>query len=59
MANVRDTANKVGAANGSQKPSDIAKKLNEGLGKPLDIGKTKTPLQESGNTLPPVRKGKK
>lgn len=38
------------SANGSQSVSDVAKKLNEGLGKPLTI---KTPLEGSGN------KGKK
>lgn len=36
--------------NGSQSVADVAKKLNEGLGKPTTI---KTPLEGSGN------KGKK
>lgn len=35
---------------------DIARKLNETQGKPLDISKTKTPLNKSGVTLPPVKK---
>ena len=60
MANTpRDISSKVGAANGTQTPADIARKLNEGIGKPYDISKTKTPLQESGTVLPPIRKGKK
>lgn len=39
--------------NGSQSVADVAKKLNEGLGKPLDISRTKSPLEGSG------KKGKK
>jgi hypothetical protein len=38
---------------GSQTVADVARKLNEGQGKPLDISKTKSPLEGS------VRKGKK
>lgn len=47
-----DIARKL-SGNGSQSVSDIAKKLNEGVGKPLDISKTKRPLEGSG------KKGKK
>lgn len=54
----REIATKVGANTGTKTPADIAKKLNEGLGRPLDISKTKTPLQESGTTLPAIKKGK-
>lgn len=43
---------------GSQNPHEIAKKLNEKLGKPLDIGKSRGPLRESGSTLPPMKKSK-
>ncbi len=41
-----------------QSPADVAKKLNEKQGKPLDIGATKRPLRESGTQLPPIKKGK-
>ncbi|WKZ86326.1 hypothetical protein N5B55_05070 [Ralstonia pickettii] len=36
----------------------IADKLNKANGKQLDISKTKTPLRDSGTTLPPLVKGK-
>ena len=38
-------------------PARVAEELNK-AGKPLDISKTKTPLRESGTTLPPLVKGK-
>lgn len=39
--------------NGSQSVADVAKKLNEGVGKPLDISRTQKPLEGS------TKKGKK
>jgi hypothetical protein len=53
----RDVAQKIGG-NGTKTPADIAKQLNDKTGKPLDIGRTKTPLEQSGNVLPPLKKGK-
>ncbi len=41
---------------GSVQPHEVAKKLNDSLGKPLDIGKSRGPLRESGSTLPPGKK---
>jgi hypothetical protein len=53
----RDVAQKIGG-NGTKTPADIAKQLNDKTGKPLDIGRTKTSLEQSGNALPPLKKGK-
>lgn len=41
------------SVSGSQSVADIAKKLNAGVGKPLDISRTQKPLEGSN------RKGKK
>lgn len=35
-------------ASGSKSVAEVAKGLNEGVGKPLDIGKTRKPLEGSG-----------
>lgn len=58
MATSREVAAKLGLANGSKSPQEIASNINQGTGTPLNIGRTKTPLSESGSTLPPVKKGK-
>lgn len=60
MASVdpKDIARKIGG-NGAQTPAEVAKQLNDKVGKPIDIGRTKTPLRESGTVLPPMtKKGK-
>ena len=59
MANTpREVVAKIGS-NGSRTPQNIARQLNQNVGKPSDIAHTKTPLQESGTVLPSVKKGKK
>lgn len=51
-----DINQKVGSR-GSKQPSEVASAINQVIGKNLDIASTKTPLQESGTTLP-MSKGK-
>ena len=49
-------ADKIDTTNGMRKPQNIANLLNEHVGKPLDIGKSRGPLRDSGTTLPPISK---
>lgn len=48
-------ADKIRATTGSQDMSSIASQLNDKIGKPLDISKSRGPLKESGTVLPPIK----
>lgn len=57
MASNKDVGEKIVKKNGTQSPAEIAKKVLERNGH-TDVSKSKTPLRESGTTLPPTVKGK-
>jgi hypothetical protein len=50
----REVAKKI-SGNGSKTPAEVAKHLNDKMGKPRNVGRTKTPLEGSGSV---IKKGK-